>query len=277
MPITASLSLVPTFAGRRIRDSKNVNSRGIRRDLRVRAEGEESKPAKVDRSKDTLYFATEQSLSYLDGSLAGDFGFDPLGLSDPEGAGAFISPKWLAHSEIIHCRFAMLGAAGCIAPEALGKMGVIPESTGIAWYKNGVVGPSSVGFEYWTDLYTLFSMMMVLMGFAELRRLMDYRNPGSMGKQYFLGLESVLGGSGDPSYPGGAFFNLFNLGKTPESMKDLKLKEVKNGRLAMLAMLGFFLQAMLTGEGPVQNLQDHLSDPVANNILTNFGRVGGSI
>ena len=40
------------------------------------------------------------------------------------------------------------------------------------------------------------------MQFAELRRWQDYRHPGSMGKQYFLGLESVLGGSGDPSYPG---------------------------------------------------------------------------
>lgn len=29
------------------------------------------------------------------------------------------------------------------------------------------------------------------------------RYPGSQGKQYFLGLEAVLGGSGDPAYPGG--------------------------------------------------------------------------
>lgn len=49
----------------------------------------------VDRSKDQLFFPSEQSLSYLDGSLAGDFGFDPLGLSDPEGAGGFVDPEWL--------------------------------------------------------------------------------------------------------------------------------------------------------------------------------------
>ncbi len=53
--------------------------------------------AQVDRSKDTLFFASDQSLSYLDGSLPADFGFDPLGLSDPEGAGGFIDPKWLAY------------------------------------------------------------------------------------------------------------------------------------------------------------------------------------
>lgn len=55
---------------------------------------------------------------------------------------------------------------------------------------------------YWTDPWSLFLIEVVLVQFAELRRWQDYRNPGSMGKQYFLGLESVLGGSGDPSYPG---------------------------------------------------------------------------
>lgn len=33
-------------------------------------------------------------------SVAADFGFDPLGLSDPEGAGGFITPEWLAYSEV---------------------------------------------------------------------------------------------------------------------------------------------------------------------------------
>jgi hypothetical protein len=32
--------------------------------------------------------------------------------------------------------------------------------------------------------------------------LCSCRNPGSMGKQYFVGLEKVMGGSGDPAYPG---------------------------------------------------------------------------
>ena len=50
-------------------------------------------------------------------------------------------------------------------------------------------------------------------------------------------------GSGDPKYPGGSFFNMLSLGKTEEGMKELKLKEVKNGRLAMIAMLGYFIQA----------------------------------
>jgi hypothetical protein len=38
------------------------------------------RPRQADRSKDQLFFASEASLSYLDGTLPGDFGFDPLGL-----------------------------------------------------------------------------------------------------------------------------------------------------------------------------------------------------
>lgn len=224
------------------------------------------KPVKVDRK---LIFASEQSLTYLDGSLPGDYGFDPLGLSDPEGVGGFIDPNWLRYAELINGRFAMLGAAGAIAPEIFGKIGIIPAETALPWFQTGVIPP--VGeYSYWADPYTLFVFEIALMGFAEHRRAQDYYKPGSMGKQYFLGFEKFLGGSGDPVYPGGPLFNFLNLGKDEKAMKDLKLKEVKNGRLAMLAILGYFIQAIFTGVGPFQNLLDHLSDPVNNNVLTNL-------
>jgi light-harvesting complex I chlorophyll a/b binding protein 3 len=202
-------------------------------------------------------------------SLPGDFGFDPLGLSDPDGAGGFIDPNWLSYAEIINGRFAMLGAAGAIAPEILGKLGLIPQETTLPWFKTGVIPPVGT-YSYWADPYTLFVLEIALMGFAEHRRAQDYYKPGSMGKQYFLGFEKFLGGSGNPAYPGGPFFNFLGFGKNEKELKDLKLKEVKNGRLAMLAILGYFIQAIFTGVGPFQNLLDHLADPVHNNILTNL-------
>ncbi|KAE8819636.1 Chlorophyll a-b binding protein 8, chloroplastic [Hordeum vulgare] len=74
-----------------------------------------------------------------------------------------------------------------------------------------------------------------------------------------------------PRLPRGAIFNPLGFGtKSEKEMKELKLKEIKNGRLAMLAFLGMSLQAIFTGVGPFQNLLDHLSDPVNNNILTSL-------
>ncbi|CAK0782691.1 Chlorophyll a-b binding protein 8, chloroplastic [Coccomyxa viridis] len=223
-----------------------------------------------DRGQDTLLFASDQSLSYLTGELPADYGFDPLGLLDPEGkSSGFISPAWLQYSEVIHARWAMLGAAGCIAPEILASAGVIPQAPSeVVWFKSGVIPPAGVYKNYWLDPYSLFFVEVILMQFAEIRRWQDFRKPGSQGEQYFLGLETVLKGSGDPSYPGGQFFNLFNLGRN--DMKTLKTKELKNGRLAMLAVFGYGAQAVITGEGPFKNLTDHLSNPTSNNILTNF-------
>ena len=225
-----------------------------------------------------LFLSSPSSFSYLDGSLPADYGFDPLGLSDPAtGAGGFVTPKWLAYSEVIHGRWAMLGAAGIIAPEILADAGAIPQSPAdVLWFKSGVIPPAGTyGPGYWTDPFNLFWIEVVAMQFAELKRWQDYRHPGSQAKQYFLGLEGAFGGSGDPAYPGGPWFNMCGLGKTEADMKVLKTKELKNGRLAMLAVFGYGAQAIMTGEGPWQNLKDHLASPSAANLLGNLNKIGG--
>ncbi len=214
---------------------------------------------------------SDQSLSYLDGSLPGDYGFDPLGLSDPEGAGGFINPQWLAYSEVIHGRWAMLGVAGMVAPEVLGGLGIIPQETGLVWYKAGMI-PAQGTYDYWANPFTIFWINAALMNFAELRRAQDYWNPGSMGKQELIGWEKMLGGSGEPAYPGG-FFNIMGQGKS--DMAKMRVKEIKNGRLAMMACFACGAQAVMTGEGPVKNLIDHVSDPFGHNLLVNFQNIGG--
>lgn len=75
-------------------------------------------------------------------------------------------------------------------------------------------------------------------------------------------------------YPGGAF-DPFGFAKNPASFEELKLKEIKNGRLAMFSFVGYVAQYAATGKGPVQNLFDHISDPWGVNFATNHVSLPG--
>ncbi|ONK67264.1 uncharacterized protein A4U43_C06F18340 [Asparagus officinalis] len=190
---------------------------------------------------------------HLDGSLSGDFGFDPLGLGeDPK------SLRWYVQAELVHCRFAMAGVAGILFTDLLRVTGI---SKLPVWYEAG-----AVKFEF-ASTEALFIVQLLLMGFVETKRYMDFISPGSQAKEgTFFGLEAALEGL-EPGYPGGPLLNPLGLAKDIRNANDLKLKEIKNGRLAMIAMLGIFVQANVTHTGPIDNLLTHLSSPWNRTII----------
>lgn len=182
--------------------------------------------------------------AYLDGTLPGDRGFDPLKLSE-EGK---LRTRFV-EAEVFHGRLAMLAVVGAFVPEALGRGD---------WYSaahtmidgggnNLVISLPPIAVP--TSPYGLG--LFHLVAIAEGARL-------------FREVEDNYQGDADTTgiYPG---FDPLGLATGSDSeIKQWREKEIKNGRLAMIATGGFLHQALHTGKGPYANLIDHLADPSHN-------------
>merc|ERR1712149_103113 len=107
---------------------------------------------------------------------------------------------------------------------------------------------------------TLLAIEFILFHYVEIRRWQDFRNPGTVNqdpifKQYELPSHQV-------GYPGGIF--------DPLGLSTVGIEELKNGRLAMVAFVGFIAQEQVTGKNPIAALQVHLSGPGQHTIFSTW-------
>eukprot|EP00523_Entomoneis_sp_CCMP467_P001256 CAMPEP_0168754504 /NCGR_PEP_ID=MMETSP0724-20121128/19540_1 /TAXON_ID=265536 /ORGANISM="Amphiprora sp., Strain CCMP467" /LENGTH=267 /DNA_ID=CAMNT_0008802995 /DNA_START=18 /DNA_END=821 /DNA_ORIENTATION=+ len=162
----------------------------------------------------------------LDGTLAGDVGFDPVGFAKTQD-----DLLKYREAEIKHGRLAMLAAAGWPMSElldkklanALGWVPVVDSSDRAPSVLNGGLGKVSPA--YWAACLAL-GAAVDLYGIKR-QESSDYF-PGNLGFDP-LGM-----------YP-----------KDEAGQKDMQLKELKNGRLAMIAITAFAFQEFVQKIGVV--------------------------
>ena len=163
---------------------------------------------------------------------------------------------------MLHDRWAMLGTLWCLTPEQLQNYTTIHNSASKGvWFKAGAIIFESDGLNYMgapmlvrtQSILAVLACQVVLMGAIEA-----YRANGDPFRGRHLELV----------YPGGKRFDPLGLADDPDMAAELKVKEMRNGCLAVLSMVGYYVQAADTGQGPVVNWASHIVDPFATNRLT---------
>lgn len=192
----------------------------------------------------------------LDGTLAGDVGFDPAGFSNnpPKSwliGGEANSIKWYREAEIVHGRVAMLAVVGFLFPSYFHfagnpEVGVAPDAFAELNPFKALTAVPAEG---------LWQITLVIFG-IELNRIKRVirgdKAPGDLG----------LGQTG---------FNPFGFKYTEEEYFEKQVQEIKHGRLAMFGALGMLLQCRASGEGVVQQLADAFSIPDERAFLVGPG------
>jgi light-harvesting complex I chlorophyll a/b binding protein 1 len=166
--------------------------------------------------------------------MAGDFGFDPLGLSNIDDVG--IDLYWLREGEIKNGRVAMLAVVGFLFVEAHGPA----PGNEMCDAKNQI----TAFWQFWNAHPQYIGAGLVFIGFIEM----------------FSGIAATTGRESGQRAPGDFGLDPLQYKKNPESYKKLELQEIKNGRVAMVAAVGEILQGWTTDEGALENLMHAIKD-----------------
>jgi light-harvesting complex II chlorophyll a/b binding protein 7 len=189
--------------------------------------------------------AGDSSPPWLDGTTyPGDYGFDPLKLGREKQA----LDKYF-ELELLHARWAMLGALGAVIPEILNHATPLhldePRWWNVGAYKlNSGEDLNYFGIE---GLRIAGNQGIMVIAVCQIVLMFGPEYARSCGIEALEPLGIFL--PGDKNYPGGWLFDPLNLSRDPRTFELMKIREIKNGRLAMVAWVFFGLQAYLTKDG----------------------------
>merc|ERR1711988_1014938 len=172
----------------------------------------------------------------LDGSMVGDVGFDPLGLSSiaPENLPQVVPPAasmsgegpiptlyWMREAELKHGRICMLAVTGFAAvDQGLRFPGAQYEGLTSVTAHDAMVQSGNMGF------------LLTVVGFIEL-----------------VSSVALYQASKGSDRPAGDFaLDPLNMCSTPEKAAKMKLAEITHARLAMLAFSGMVTQAVAVSD-----------------------------
>lgn len=203
--------------------------------------------------------------AHLQGEAPADYGYDVASLGT--------EPKAFERNfelELLHSRWAMLGALGIFVPEILQYTGVAHFSEA-RWWNVGYAKLQGEDLNYLgvPGLRIAGSQGILIIAVCQVLLMFGPEYARSCGPDALEPLGIYL--PGDQNYPGGVFDPL-GAARDSVAFEDLKVKELKNGRLAMIAWLGFFAQAAVTKKGPLENLLDFVADPAKKNVLAELTR-----
>lgn len=151
----------------------------------------------------------------LDGYVGSEAGFDPLGFSD------YFDIKWLREAELKHCRASMLATLGFVMQQFV----TLP---GMEHCDNANDAPAAAGQS---------AMLQIVFGLGALE---FWSNKGN------VTMETMFS---DPNrVPGELGFDPMGMGKKNDP--DMQMKELANGRLAMLA-IGGMIHHNIVVDGPL--------------------------
>lgn len=174
----------------------------------------------LDRSQSMPFLSRPPA---LDGTMAGDVGFDPLGFTN------YFDIKWLREAELKHGRICMLGCLGF-------------------WVQEGVHLPLP-GFDAKLPLDAFFSVptsglwqIFFTLGGIEVLSNGGKITPGDM--------------FADGRSPGDINFDPLNLGGDDAALRRYELAELKHARLAMIGLGGMVHQEILTKQATLEQLQN---------------------